>query len=118
MPRWSSTLLLVILGLLAGGLLFGQLRFIPALADNELREDPSAGTSIALLSIAGIALGVCGELIVVAIARLVLMVRRDRIFDRRAFRWVDVITAASAAAAAIVLTVLIVAESTDGDGAG
>lgn len=118
MARWSSTLLLVLLGILASGLLFGQLRWIPALADNELRENPSAGPAVALLSIAGIALGVCGELVLLAIARLVLMVRRGRIFDGRAFRWVNAIIAASVAAAAIVLAVLVAAESTDGDGAG
>lgn len=118
MARWSSTLLLVLLGLLAAGLLFGQLRWIPALADTELRENPSASTAVALLSLAGIALGVCGELALLAVAKLVLMVRRGRIFDARAFRWVDVITAASAVASAIVLAVLVVAEATDGDGKG
>lgn len=118
MPRWSSTLLLALLGLLAAGLLFGQLRWIPALADTELRENPSAGPAVALVSIAGIALGVCGELALLAIAKLVLMVRRDRIFDARAFRWVNVIIGAAAAASAIVLAVLVVAEATDGDGPG
>lgn len=118
MARWSSTLLLIILALLAGGLLFGQVRWIPALADNELRDDPSALTTVALISISGIALGVCGQLVLLAIARLILLVRHDRIFDRRAFRWVDVITAACATASAIVLAVLVVVESTDGDGPG
>ena len=114
MARWSSTALLVILALLAGGLLFGQLRWIPSLADSELRENPASIGAVTLLSIAGIALGLCAQLTVLAIARLVLMVRRGRIFDARAFRWVDVITAACATASAIVLTVLVVVESTDG----
>lgn len=118
MTRWSSTALLVILALLAAGVLFGQLRWIPAIADNELREDPSALTAVMLLSIAGIALGICAQLVLLAIARLVLMVRRDRIFDRRAFRWVDIITAACAIAAAVVLALLVMLEATDGDGSG
>jgi hypothetical protein len=117
MPRWSSTTLLVLLGILAAGLLFGQLRWIPALADNELRENPSAGALVTLVSLTGIALGVCGELALLAVARLVLLVRRGRIFDRRAFGWVDVVTAASAVASAIVLVTVVVVEATDGNGA-
>lgn len=119
MARWSSTVLLVILGVLAAGIVVGQVIWIPALAaQSQLGDDPRAFPATALLSITGIALGVCAELVLLAIARLVLLVRRDRIFDARAFRWVDVITGACAVAGAILLAVLVVVEATDGNGPG
>jgi hypothetical protein len=77
-----------------------QVLIIVLIVMNAAEADP--GDPGVLYSILGIATLACLELALVAVWVLLGMVRRDAIFDERAFRWVSVITAAGLAAALLV----------------
>jgi hypothetical protein len=84
---------LVVMGLGALGL---QVLIIVLIVMNAAEADP--GDPGVLYAILGIATLACLELGLVAVWVLLGMVRRDAIFDERAFRWVSVITTAGLAA--------------------
>lgn len=68
------------------------------------------GVAYAALGVGAIA---CAEVVLVAIGKLLSMVRRDAIFDERAFRWVDVIAIAGLVAAVLVAALLVHAGEID-----
>ena len=88
--------LLVLLGL---GALTGQGLIVFAVATAPDLDLTDRGVAYAALGFGAIA---CLEVALVALWVLLSMVRRDVIFDERAFRWVDVITVAGLVASVLL----------------
>ena len=88
--------LLVLIGLGALGV---QILLVVLVATHPEADLTDPAALYVLLGVAAIA---CVEVALVAIWVLLSMVRRDAIFDERAFRWVDVITATGPVAAVLV----------------
>lgn len=87
--------------------LVGQVLIIPLLAAEAVREMPTA-EGLRWPGIIGCwAIILCAQVALVCMWRLLSMVARRRIFDRRAFRVVDVMTG-SAIAAAILFAIAFV----------
>ncbi|WP_206447689.1 DUF2975 domain-containing protein [Agrococcus sp. KRD186] len=81
--------------------LLGQIVVIPLLAAETVRELPAA-EGLRWPGIIGCwAVILCAQVALVCMWRLLSMVARQRIFDRRAFRVVDVMTGSALAAAAL-----------------
>ena len=106
MNRAVILALRVLIVVLLVGMLFGQLRFLPVVVANDLREN-GAGEVAVLYPALGIALIACAEAVLIAVWALLSMVRKDAIFSERAFRWVDVIVVAGVAATALTLFFLL-----------
>lgn len=116
MQRFISRVLFVLLAVLAVGVLVGQIIWIPALATHELTNDPGAIVPVSVLSVVGIALGVCAQIALVGVARIVRAIGARPPVRDSVRNSLTVIAVASATASAIILALLIIAESTDGPG--
>ena len=88
-----------LLALLAMGCLGAQIVIVFLVATHPEADLTDRAAAYALLGVAAIA---CVEVALVALWVLLSMVRRDAIFDERAFRWVDTITVAGLVAAVLV----------------
>ncbi|MEU2603577.1 DUF2975 domain-containing protein [Streptomyces albus] len=91
----------IVVVFLAG--LFGQIVVIPTTAADEVENFPPYApfaVPYATVAILGI---VCVQVALVAVWRLLSMVREDAIFTPLAFRWVDVIIGASVVATLLAL---------------
>jgi hypothetical protein len=102
MNRVVIITLRVLLALVLLGLLFAQVVVIP-IANLEFGDDIGAIDIGVFYLVIGVALVACVEVAIVATWVLLGMVRRDAIFTRRAFRWVDVIVAAGVAATIVLI---------------
>ncbi|WP_219414949.1 DUF2975 domain-containing protein [Pseudonocardia nigra] len=89
----------VLLILIALGALGAQTVIVFVVATHPESDLADRAVAYAALGVAAIA---CVEVALVALWVLLSMVRRDAIFDERAFRWVDVITVAGLVAAVVV----------------
>jgi hypothetical protein len=89
----------VLLILIALGALGVQILLVVLVATHPEADLADPAVLYVLLGVGAIA---CVEVALVAIWVLLSMVRRGAIFDERAFRWVDVITAAGPVAAVLV----------------
>lgn len=98
------TLLRAALALLAVGTV-GLLILIAALSLNGVPEP------FFLIVVVGIV--VCAQVVLFAIWKLLSMVRRDEIFDIRAFRWVRILSAAVLIASVLVASMLAFVGQTD-----
>ena len=100
MNRVVVVVLRVLIVILFLGSLFGQVRFLPVVVAHDIAE--AGGESLAVLYAAlGIAAVACLEAMLIAVWVLLSMVRKDAIFQERAFRWVDVIIVAGALSTAL-----------------
>ncbi|GEK81575.1 DUF2975 domain-containing protein [Agrococcus baldri] len=88
--------------------LLGQLLIVPLLAAEAVREMPAA-EGLRWPGIIGCwAIILCVQVALVCMWRLLSMVARDRIFDVRAFRLVDVMTACAIAAAVLFAVAAVI----------
>ena len=94
----------LLLGVAFAGLLFGQLRLLPAVYDDWVRDAPEL-TGTGWLLPAAIALLLCVQVVVVCTWRLLSLVAQDRLFSDDARIWVDLVVAAVAAAELLLLAV-------------
>jgi hypothetical protein len=99
MSRVVIRVLRALLVLLATGCLGAQTVIVFVVATHPETDLTDRAVAYALLGVAAIA---CVEVALVALWVLLSMVRRDAIFDERAFRWVDTITVAGLVAAVLV----------------
>ena len=99
MSQLVIRVLRVLLVLLALGALAAQVVIVVVVATHPEVDPADRAVAYAMLAVAAIA---CVEVGLVALWVLLSMVRRDAIFDERAFRWVDVITVAGLVAAVLV----------------
>ena len=88
-----------LLVLLALGALTAQVVIVFVVATNPETDLTDRAVAYAVLGVAAIA---CLEVVLVALWALLAMVRRDAIFDERAFRWVDSISVAGLVAGLLV----------------
>lgn len=87
--------------------LFGQIVVIPGMAADEVdRFPPYAPFAVPYATVAILGI-VCVQVILVAMWMLLTMVERDAIFDRRAFRWVDLTIGAALGATLLALGVAV-----------
>ncbi|WP_069385683.1 DUF2975 domain-containing protein [Cellulosimicrobium cellulans] len=97
-----TTLALLLLGALAC-----QIAFIPLVAQGFADAYPEVShlavpyTSAAILALA------CFDIALIAIWQLLTLVRRQRIFDAKALKWVDAITTCAAAASVLAIAVFV-----------
>ena len=108
MPRWTRIPLLTLLSLIGLLVLALQIGALPVLAAEWAREAPEFGFLAIPLAIGAVGAGVCVQLALVVIGRLVGFVHRGRIFDRAALPWVDGLVLCGALATGIVLLSFIV----------
>jgi hypothetical protein len=96
----------VLLVLAFAALLAAQLRVLPAMHDDWVRESPELGHSGWLLTASVLAV-LCVQVVIVCTWRLLTMVKDDRIFSDDALVWVNLIVAAMAVAWGLVLTTFL-----------
>lgn len=99
MSQLVIRVLRALLVLLALGALTAQAMIVFTVATHPEADPTDRAVVYAALAVAAL---VCLEVALVALWVLLAMVRRDAIFDDRAFRWVDVITVAGLVAAVLV----------------
>jgi hypothetical protein len=80
---------------------------LPVFASDEGRIFPEVAYLVVPYSVAAILFIGCGQVALLAVWRLLYMVKGEVIFTRRALRWVDVITACGAVATVLSAGVLI-----------
>ncbi len=104
MPKTQQLVgpLRVLLGLAFLALLAAQLRVLPAMYDDWVRDAPELADSGWLLTVAVLEL-FCVQVVVVCTWRLLAMVADDRIFSDDSFVWVNTIVAAMAAGWLVLL---------------
>ncbi|MFC7431426.1 MULTISPECIES: DUF2975 domain-containing protein [unclassified Agrococcus] len=95
---------LVVIGL---GAVVLQLVLVPELAREAADGDARLVPAIAPYAVAGIALVVCVQVVLVCTWMLLRRVQHGAIFERSALRWVDGIVAAAALATTIVLALTV-----------
>jgi hypothetical protein len=105
-PRSLVTALRVLLGVAFAVLIFAQLRAVPAMYDDWVRDAPEpAAARWPMLVVALLAL-LCVEVMIVSIWRLLALVTDDRIFSEQSFGWVNAILAAIGVAGVLLLGAL------------
>jgi hypothetical protein len=80
---------------------------LPVLGSEEGRIYPDAAYLVVPYSLAGILVIACAQVALLAVWRLLSLVKGAVIFTRRALRWVDLITGCAALATALTAAVLI-----------
>ena len=116
MPRWTRIPLLTMLSLIGLLVLALQVGVLPVLAVEWKREAPEFGFLAVPLAIGAVGAGVCVQLALIVIGRLIRFVHRGRIFDRAALPWVDGLVLCGALATAIVLVAFVVLIAVDTGG--
>lgn len=89
------------------GALVIQAVFLPLFAVEAARELPEVAYLQIPYLVLTIGMVACVQVALVAIWRLLTLVRRSTIFSVRAFRWVDVIIGAALTASAIAIGILV-----------
>jgi hypothetical protein len=92
----------VLLGLAFAALVLGQVRVLPAMYDDWVRESPELAHSAWLLTASVLGL-LCVQVVIVCTWHLLTMVEQDRIFSDESLVWVNVIVGAMAAAWLLLL---------------
>lgn len=108
---WGAKAVIVVTLLLS---LAGQVLFVPLLAAEAVQEVPEAAGLRWPGIIGCVAIILCVQVALLCMWRLLSMVAKDRIFEQRAFRLVDVMIACGAVGAAlfaIAAVILIVAQA-------
>ncbi|HEX7496726.1 MAG TPA: DUF2975 domain-containing protein [Candidatus Limnocylindrales bacterium] len=106
MNELASRLLRVALVFLLLGTVLAQV-LLPVFGDEEAGIFPELRYLVVPYSVAGILFIGCGQVALLAVWRLLSMVKGGDIFTRRALRWVDVITACAAVATVLSAGLLI-----------
>ena len=96
----------VLLVLAFGALLAAQLRVLPAMYDDWVRDVPEPAPSQWLLAVAVLVL-LCVQAVIVCTWRLLALVAEDRIFSDQSLVWVDMILGAMAAGWALLASALL-----------
>lgn len=115
LPRWVIPPLKVLLALFFVGLVVLQAMSLPGSLAHMVEEDPSTAPirwPLFAVLLTGL---VCVQVVVVCTWRLLDLVRDDRIFDDRAFPWVDGIIAAVCLAWLLLVGLLVWAGATADD---
>ena len=92
----------VLLGLAFVALVLAQVRILPAMYDDWVRESPELAGTQWLLAVSVLEL-LCVQVIIVCTWKLLTLVKADRIFSDDALVWVNAIVAAMAAAWVLLL---------------
>ena len=109
MGRLAILALRVVIVLAFTGLLFVQLFLMPVVYLDLQDAGPDVAHLRWGLPVIGFLFALAAEVALVAIWKLVTMVKRDTVFSTRAFRWVDVVIGCAVAATliAVVLSFLL-----------
>ncbi|MEV5303045.1 DUF2975 domain-containing protein [Amycolatopsis methanolica] len=105
--RWVVPLLRIFLVALFGILVLFQVMSLPGQFAHMAREDPEMAylrwpaTAVTVFWV------LCVQVVIVAMWRLLTMVRKDRIFSEASMRWVNVIVGAIAAGWAVLVAVFL-----------
>ena len=92
----------VLLGLAFVALVLAQVRILPAMYDDWVRESPELAGTQWLLAVSVLEL-LCVQVVIVCTWKLLTLVKADRIFSDDALVWVNAIVAAMAAAWVLLL---------------
>jgi hypothetical protein len=106
MDTLARRLLRVALVVLLLGSVLAQ-ALVPVYASQVGTTNPEVAYLVVPYSVAAIAFIACGQVVLLAVWRLLSMVDRGVIFTRRALRWVDVITACGAVATVLSAVVWV-----------
>ena len=106
----------VLLGLAFAALVVAQLRVLPAMYDDWVRDlSPELAHPAWLLTVSVLVL-LCVQVVIVCTWRLLTMVKDDRIFSDDALVWVNVIVGAMAAAWVLLLATFLYVVGPGGPG--
>jgi hypothetical protein len=106
MNIFATRLLRIALVVILLGTVLAQV-IMPVLASEEGKTFPEVAYLVVPYSLAAILFIGCGQVALLAVWRLLYMVKGEVIFTRRALRWVDLITACGAVATVLSAGVLI-----------
>jgi len=108
MGRWTVLALRAVLVLMFVGLLFVQVLVLPLLGIDIEESGPDHAYlrwPVVLIGMAGV---LTAQVALVCVWRLVTMVRRDTVFSRAAFRYVDVVIGSAVAATLLLMALSFV----------
>lgn len=100
-------LLRLVIGLMLLGILVTQAWVLPDISRSLADQYPEAANVRAPTLVTSILMLATAQLALVCVWRLVALVRRDAVFSRGAFFWVDVIIGAAVAAGALAAGLLL-----------
>jgi hypothetical protein len=86
---------------------FAQLRAVPAIYDDWVRDAPAAAVPRWPLLVLALLLLATVQVVIVCVWRLLTMVAERRIFSEASFAWVDAVVVVLAAACALVLVAFV-----------
>ena len=107
LPSAVVVTLRLLLAVAFAALLMAQLRALPAMYDDWVRDAPDVASTGWPVLPAGLLVLACVEAVIVCTWRLLTLVERDQIFSARAFRFVDAVLGVVAAAALVLLALLV-----------
>lgn len=96
----------LLLVLTFAALLMAQLRALPAIYDDWLRDSPSIASAASLVLPGGMLVLLCAQAVVVCTWRLLALVEHDQVFSERAFAWVDAILTAVVTGSVLLLAMI------------
>jgi len=103
LPRLLVTVLRALLGFAFAALLFAQLRAVPAMYDDWVRDAPESHPVRWPLLVVALLVLLCVQAVIVCIWRLLTLIPDDRIFSEQSFGWVNAILCVIAAAWVLLL---------------
>jgi hypothetical protein len=103
LPRLLVTVLRVLLGFAFAALFFAQVRAVPAIYDDWVRDLPEPSAARWPILVVALLVLLCVEAVIACIWRLLALIPQDRIFSEQSFAWVNAILCAVAAAWVLLL---------------
>lgn len=118
MSRWSVFTVRVLVVVAFALILLFQVLFVPSIIAQSAYMYPMFAYLQVPTIIGSVMLLACGQVVLVCVWRLVDLVAEGRIFDRRAFAWVDTVIVALWAAVGLIIVGAVVVNVTGATGPG
>lgn len=112
MTRTAIVLSKIFIALIIAAGLFVQLIILPVQASESAAASPDLEFLRVPLLVIGVLFVLCGQIVVSCVWVLLSLIRKEAIFSRRAFKYVDIMIGALLAGAALIFLALLTMELT------